>query len=76
MIRYIEFPPEQTAEILERLIVAGKGAVLRIVPDGTEDGMAVKFSAAVRTAEEKEAEATDDECDPNVNKSTLCPPVC
>lgn len=76
MIRYIEFPAEQTAEIAKRIANAGEGAVLRVVPEGNDDGTAVKYSIAIRSAAQKAARTNDEDCEPNVNKSGVCPPTC
>ncbi len=73
MIRHITFPPKTTAELLARLQSAGEGAVLRIIPKGTEDG-AIKLYLDVRPA--AKLEATEDECDPVLNESYICPPHC
>ena len=75
MIRHITFPAKTTAELLQRLQAAGDGAVLRLIPKGTDDG-AIKFYLAVRS-EKQLADATPDEdCDPPLNESWVCPPIC
>lgn len=74
MIRFIEFPEKQTAEIRDRLNAAGDGAKLRVIPSGTPDGCGVKFSIGVIGGSVALADGED--CDTPTNDSRVCPPIC
>lgn len=75
MIRHITFPAHTTAELAKRIESAGEGAVLRLIPKGTDDG-AIKFYLAVRSAKQLEEATPDGDCDPDLNESYICPPRC
>jgi hypothetical protein len=67
-IRYWTFPDASTAEITRRLIAAGPGALLRLVPASGEHGPTLAVihpqSSAAAVAEAP------------VNEAHPCPPFC
>ena len=78
MIRSIDFPPDATAEIAAKLVRAGKGATLRVIPRSTKDGTGIEFLIGVRSATPIAAADLFDGCDEEpTDSSHLCPgPLC